>query len=81
MLLTFTETMHAMSSFEQNPSQAGPELRCCIDEALKNIPKQEHKHTPAFLGATAGMRLLRWVKECFESDVLLCSQQIDVVTH
>ncbi|XP_016067301.1 PREDICTED: ectonucleoside triphosphate diphosphohydrolase 8 [Miniopterus natalensis] len=47
-----------ISSYTSNPSQAGESLRGCLEEALAMIPEAQHQHTPLFLGATAGMRLL-----------------------
>ncbi|XP_075415882.1 ectonucleoside triphosphate diphosphohydrolase 2 [Tenrec ecaudatus] len=48
-----------ISSYEYNPSQAGQSLRECLDQALQDVPKESHKGTPLYLGATAGMRLLQ----------------------
>jgi len=51
--------MHSISSFAHDPSKAGPELQPCLDKAKDVVPRQQHATTPIFLGATAGMRLLR----------------------
>ncbi|XP_069465894.1 ectonucleoside triphosphate diphosphohydrolase 8-like [Ambystoma mexicanum] len=48
-----------ISSYANDPELAGESLRKCIDEAMDLIPSQHHLETPAYLGATAGMRLLR----------------------
>lgn len=48
-----------ISSYTSDPAQAGESLQGCLDEALALIPKAQHKETPTFLWATAGMRLLR----------------------
>ncbi|KAM6170164.1 ectonucleoside triphosphate diphosphohydrolase 8 [Rhynchocyon petersi] len=48
-----------ISSYASNPGQAGESLRGCLEEALALIPEAQHRETPTFLGATAGMRLLR----------------------
>nr|XP_033817668.1 ectonucleoside triphosphate diphosphohydrolase 8 isoform X3 [Geotrypetes seraphini] len=48
-----------ISSYVDNPSQAGESLKTCLDEALTIIPCKKQMETPVLLGATAGMRLLR----------------------
>ncbi|XP_063792306.1 ectonucleoside triphosphate diphosphohydrolase 8-like [Pseudophryne corroboree] len=47
-----------LSSYADNPAQAGEILKPCMDEALSIIPTGQHKETTTSLGATAGMRLL-----------------------
>ena len=48
-----------ISSYVNNPEKAGKSLEPCLDQAKEYIPKNQHAQTPVFLGATAGMRLLR----------------------
>ncbi|NWX14156.1 ENTP8 diphosphohydrolase, partial [Aegotheles bennettii] len=48
-----------ISSYANDPPKAGDSLRACLDKALKVIPAARQKDVPAYLGATAGMRLLR----------------------
>ncbi|NWI30088.1 ENTP8 diphosphohydrolase, partial [Sula dactylatra] len=48
-----------ISSYANDPPKAGDSLRECMDKALKVIPAAKQKDVPAYLGATAGMRLLR----------------------
>ncbi|XP_013809900.1 ectonucleoside triphosphate diphosphohydrolase 8-like [Apteryx mantelli] len=48
-----------ISSYASNPPKAGESLRECLDKALKVIPPAKQREVPAYLGATAGMRLLR----------------------
>ena len=48
-----------ISSYASNPARVGESLQGCLEEALALIPKAKHHETPMFLGATAGMRLLR----------------------
>uniref|UniRef100_A0A673L6T5 Ectonucleoside triphosphate diphosphohydrolase 8 n=2 Tax=Sinocyclocheilus rhinocerous TaxID=307959 RepID=A0A673L6T5_9TELE len=48
-----------ISSYVQNPLAAGESLKKCLDVAKAAIPEGERKTTPVYLGATAGMRLLR----------------------
>ncbi|KAM4661988.1 ectonucleoside triphosphate diphosphohydrolase 8-like [Discoglossus pictus] len=48
-----------ISSYADNPAQAGESLRPCMEQALTIIPANRQKETATLLGATAGMRLLR----------------------
>ncbi|NXV37843.1 ENTP8 diphosphohydrolase, partial [Rissa tridactyla] len=48
-----------ISSYANNPTKAGDSLRECLDKALKAVPAAKQRDIPAYLGATAGMRLLR----------------------
>ncbi|KAF1461824.1 Ectonucleoside triphosphate diphosphohydrolase 8, partial [Pygoscelis antarcticus] len=48
-----------ISSYANDPPKAGDSLRECLDKALKVIPAAKQRDVPAYLGATAGMRLLR----------------------
>ncbi|XP_038623887.1 ectonucleoside triphosphate diphosphohydrolase 8-like [Tachyglossus aculeatus] len=48
-----------ISYYREEPTQAGESLRDCMREALGLIPDHLQRGTPTFLGATAGMRLLR----------------------
>ncbi|XP_071430425.1 ectonucleoside triphosphate diphosphohydrolase 8-like [Pithys albifrons albifrons] len=48
-----------ISSYANDPPKAGDSLRKCLDKALKIVPAEKHRDVPAYLGATAGMRLLR----------------------
>uniref|UniRef100_A0A8C4XDB3 Ectonucleoside triphosphate diphosphohydrolase 2 n=1 Tax=Erpetoichthys calabaricus TaxID=27687 RepID=A0A8C4XDB3_ERPCA len=50
---------YGISSYTDDPSRAGLSLKKCLDEALLSIPKAQHRETPIYLGATAGMRLLK----------------------
>ncbi|XP_073412192.1 ectonucleoside triphosphate diphosphohydrolase 8-like isoform X2 [Dendrobates tinctorius] len=52
-----------LSSYADNPSQAGEILKPCMDEVLKIIPSKQHRETTTLLGATAGMRLLKLQNE------------------
>ncbi|XP_074546627.1 ectonucleoside triphosphate diphosphohydrolase 2-like [Halichoeres trimaculatus] len=47
-----------ISSYAGQQGAAGQSLEVCLDQAVKDIPKERHKVTPVYLGATAGMRLL-----------------------
>lgn len=48
-----------ISSYAADPSRAGQSLVECLDQALQDVPKESHVGTPLYLGATAGMRLLK----------------------
>uniref|UniRef100_A0A8C5YAG3 Ectonucleoside triphosphate diphosphohydrolase 2 n=1 Tax=Microcebus murinus TaxID=30608 RepID=A0A8C5YAG3_MICMU len=48
-----------ISSYADNPSGAGQSLVKCLEQALRDVPKERHAGTPLYLGATAGMRLLK----------------------
>uniref|UniRef100_A0A8C6JED4 Uncharacterized protein n=1 Tax=Melopsittacus undulatus TaxID=13146 RepID=A0A8C6JED4_MELUD len=47
-----------ISSYSSNPPAAGTSLVQCLNQALRDVPKEKHVGTPLYLGATAGMRLL-----------------------
>ncbi|KAM4661973.1 ectonucleoside triphosphate diphosphohydrolase 8-like [Discoglossus pictus] len=48
-----------ISSYANNPPEAGKSLINCLKQAMGYISQESQKETPVFLGATAGMRLLR----------------------
>ena len=48
-----------ISSYAHDPSRAGQSLVECLEQALRDVPKDRHAGTPLYLGATAGMRLLK----------------------
>ncbi|XP_050836878.1 ectonucleoside triphosphate diphosphohydrolase 8-like isoform X2 [Serinus canaria] len=48
-----------ISSYADDPAGAGASLKPCLDRAMKIIPAEQQRETPTYLGATAGMRLLR----------------------
>lgn len=47
-----------ISSYAGQQGEAGQSLEACLNQAVKDIPKERHRLTPVYLGATAGMRLL-----------------------
>ncbi|KAJ2548093.1 Golgi apyrase, partial [Coemansia sp. RSA 1933] len=52
-------TSPGISSFADRPRRVGPEhIRPLLDFALSAVPKRQVAHTPVYLLATAGMRLL-----------------------
>ncbi|XP_035291862.1 ectonucleoside triphosphate diphosphohydrolase 8 [Anguilla anguilla] len=48
-----------ISSYAHDPPAAGQSLTACLDDAKATIPIGQERDTPVYLGATAGMRLLR----------------------
>ncbi|KFQ37396.1 Ectonucleoside triphosphate diphosphohydrolase 2, partial [Mesitornis unicolor] len=48
-----------ISSYSSNPPAAGTSLVPCLTQALRDVPKEKQAGTPLYLGATAGMRLLK----------------------
>uniref|UniRef100_A0A8C5L3G5 Ectonucleoside triphosphate diphosphohydrolase 2 n=1 Tax=Jaculus jaculus TaxID=51337 RepID=A0A8C5L3G5_JACJA len=59
-----------ISSYADNPSAAGQSLVECMEQALRDVPKDRHSSTPLYLGATAGMRLLNLTSPEAASSVL-----------
>lgn len=57
--LLYTYPGGGVSSYAGERGGAGRSLEPCLDQALKDIPKSRHHLTPLYLGATAGMRLLK----------------------
>lgn len=55
----FLFTGPGISSYSSNPPAAGTSLEHCLNQALRDVPKEKHVGTPLYLGATAGMRLLK----------------------
>ncbi|XP_075027066.1 ectonucleoside triphosphate diphosphohydrolase 8-like [Calonectris borealis] len=48
-----------ISSYANDPAGAGASLKPCLDKAMEIVPAEQQRETPTYLGATAGMRLLR----------------------
>uniref|UniRef100_A0A2K6KJK1 Ectonucleoside triphosphate diphosphohydrolase 8 n=1 Tax=Rhinopithecus bieti TaxID=61621 RepID=A0A2K6KJK1_RHIBE len=65
-----------ISSYTSNPAQAGESLQGCLEEALVLIPEAQHRKTPMFLGATAGMRLLRQKNSSQARDIFAAVTQV-----
>lgn len=49
-----------ISSYASAPKKAGESLGACMQEAKQWVPERRHHETPLYLGATAGMRLLKY---------------------
>ncbi|XP_040180440.1 ectonucleoside triphosphate diphosphohydrolase 8-like [Rana temporaria] len=59
-----------ISSYANDPPSAGKSLVACLEEAMNIIPPEGQRGAPAYLGATAGMRLLD-LKNKTASDMVL----------
>ncbi|XP_007898392.1 ectonucleoside triphosphate diphosphohydrolase 8 [Callorhinchus milii] len=59
-----------ISGYAENPPKAGESLRPCLDNVSSYIPVESQKETIIYLGATAGMRLLKIQNET-KSDMIL----------
>ncbi|XP_035496630.1 ectonucleoside triphosphate diphosphohydrolase 2 isoform X1 [Scophthalmus maximus] len=59
-----------ISSYAGVRGGAAESLKACLDQAVKDIPKSRHRQTPLYLGATAGMRLLK-INNATETDRIL----------
>lgn len=59
-----------ISSYAGQEGAAGQSLEVCLNQAVKDIPKERHRLTPVYLGATAGMRLLH-ISNPQQSDKIL----------
>ncbi|XP_019612383.2 ectonucleoside triphosphate diphosphohydrolase 2 [Rhinolophus sinicus] len=64
-----------ISSYADNPSGAGQSLAECLDQALRDVPRDRHMGTPLYLGATAGMRLLNLTSPEASASVLAAVTQ------
>uniref|UniRef100_A0A8C0GSL6 Ectonucleoside triphosphate diphosphohydrolase 1 n=1 Tax=Chelonoidis abingdonii TaxID=106734 RepID=A0A8C0GSL6_CHEAB len=47
-----------ISGYSQDTEKAGLSLQRCMKRAQEVVPEHQHRETPVYLGATAGMRLL-----------------------
>ncbi|CAH1783850.1 unnamed protein product [Owenia fusiformis] len=65
----------AISSFTTNITQAGDSLRPCLEKATRQIPTSKHSSTPIYLGATAGMRLLKESNSTISDGILSSVRQ------
>ncbi|XP_021575167.1 ectonucleoside triphosphate diphosphohydrolase 8 [Carlito syrichta] len=65
-----------ISAYTSNPTRAGESLQGCLQEALALIPETQHRKTPLFLGATAGMRLLSQKNSSQARDIFAAVTQV-----
>uniref|UniRef100_A0A8B9PC70 Ectonucleoside triphosphate diphosphohydrolase 3 n=1 Tax=Apteryx owenii TaxID=8824 RepID=A0A8B9PC70_APTOW len=63
-----------ISSYENNPGALAKPFGDCLNKVKERIPVHLHKNTSAYLGATAGMRLLRLQNETAANEVLASIQ-------
>uniref|UniRef100_A0A8C4YQC0 Ectonucleoside triphosphate diphosphohydrolase 3 n=1 Tax=Gopherus evgoodei TaxID=1825980 RepID=A0A8C4YQC0_9SAUR len=59
-----------ISSYGNNPQEIVKPIDDCMNKVKEKIPSHLHKNTPTYLGATAGMRLLRLQNETAANEVL-----------
>ncbi|XP_063778401.1 ectonucleoside triphosphate diphosphohydrolase 3 isoform X2 [Pseudophryne corroboree] len=59
-----------ISSFADEPEKAADNIDNCMKKVIDVIPLNQQNSTPAYLGATAGMRLLRLKNESAAQGVL-----------
>eukprot|EP00069_Balaena_mysticetus_P018984 bmy_11847T0 len=59
-----------ISEFAQKLNEIDIYLTACMERARKVIPTSQHTETPVYLGATAGMRLLRMENERLADKIL-----------
>ncbi|XP_076855560.1 ectonucleoside triphosphate diphosphohydrolase 1 [Brachyhypopomus gauderio] len=64
-----------ISSYSDKPTLAGESLKECMDQAREVIPVHRHHETPVYLGATAGMRLLKMENDSASEEVLKSVEQ------
>ncbi|XP_053852362.1 ectonucleoside triphosphate diphosphohydrolase 2 [Vidua macroura] len=69
-----------ISSYSSNPLAAGTSLEHCLNQALRDVPKEKHASTPLYLGATAGMRLLN-IADPQASDAVLGAAAATLKTY
>ncbi|KGL88785.1 Ectonucleoside triphosphate diphosphohydrolase 3, partial [Charadrius vociferus] len=63
-----------ISSYESNPGALAKPFDDCLNKVKERIPVHLHKNTSVYLGATAGMRLLRLQNETAANEVLASIQ-------
>ncbi|KAM8966589.1 ectonucleoside triphosphate diphosphohydrolase 3 [Pelodytes ibericus] len=63
-----------ISSYANDPDKAARNIDGCINKVKDIIPVSQQNSTPAYLGATAGMRLLRSKNESAADGVLISIQ-------
>lgn len=63
-----------ISSYGSNPQELAKPINDCMDKVKEKIPFHLHRSTSVYLGATAGMRLLRLQNETRANEVLASVQ-------
>ncbi|XP_033632927.1 ectonucleoside triphosphate diphosphohydrolase 8-like [Asterias rubens] len=69
-----------ISSYTDTPQAAGDSLRSCLDAVKDVISEQYYEYTSLYLGATAGMRLLRETQQA-TSDSIMTSVQTTMASY
>ncbi|XP_048407289.2 ectonucleoside triphosphate diphosphohydrolase 1 isoform X1 [Stegostoma tigrinum] len=69
-----------ISSYWNDIKQAGLSLKMCLEKAKERIPEKQQHVTPVYLGATAGMRLLR-LQDQFLAEKLMNSVEEFIKTY
>nr|XP_028606779.1 ectonucleoside triphosphate diphosphohydrolase 3 isoform X2 [Podarcis muralis]XP_028606780.1 ectonucleoside triphosphate diphosphohydrolase 3 isoform X2 [Podarcis muralis]XP_028606781.1 ectonucleoside triphosphate diphosphohydrolase 3 isoform X2 [Podarcis muralis]XP_028606782.1 ectonucleoside triphosphate diphosphohydrolase 3 isoform X2 [Podarcis muralis] len=64
-----------ISSYASNPQEIAKPINDCMNKVKEKIPLHLHTTTPVYLGATAGMRLLRLQNESAAHEVLRSIQK------
>ncbi|KAF9110587.1 Golgi apyrase [Mortierella sp. AM989] len=84
-----TRTEPGIADFKERPEDVGEHLEPLLDHALKVIPDSEIQHTPIYLLATAGLRLVqddireqilanscKYIKENYQFQIGECKNHI-----
>ncbi|XP_043568806.1 ectonucleoside triphosphate diphosphohydrolase 1 isoform X3 [Chiloscyllium plagiosum] len=64
-----------ISSYWNDIEQAGKSLKMCLDKAKERVPEKQQYVTPVYLGATAGMRLLRSQNQALAEQLMKSVQE------
>ncbi|XP_072413404.1 ectonucleoside triphosphate diphosphohydrolase 1 isoform X3 [Chiloscyllium punctatum] len=64
-----------ISSYWNDIEQAGKSLKVCLDKAKERVPEKQQYVTPVYLGATAGMRLLRSQNQALAEQLMKSVQE------
>lgn len=59
-----------ISSFDNDTKAAGASLEILIKNATRNVPQDKKSTTPVYLGATAGMRIVREVNSTISDEIM-----------
>ncbi|KAF9358192.1 Golgi apyrase [Mortierella sp. AD094] len=87
------KTEPGIADFKERPEDVGEHLEPLLDHALKVIPESEIQHTPIYLLATAGLRLVqddireqilanscKYIKENYQFMIGDCKEHIKNIT-
>lgn len=65
-----------ISSYSNAVENASVPLKHCMDSAKEIVPQGKHQETPVYLGATAGMRLLRYLRKSSYTFFMFCRDEL-----